>query len=391
MSQHDPKHRRMRSALAALLALVAVVAIAACGGDDSVGGGGDDEDAETQVAEAGPARGNLTISNWPGYIDKGPNGTVAEFQDETGVSVDYNEDINDNVDFFGRLRPQLEQGQSGGRDIMVVTDWMAKQMYDLGYLQELNHDDLGTVFDNMLASLREPSFDPDRSFSVPWQSGMTGIMVNTRMAPDLRSVNDMLDDEQYSGRITLLTELRDTVPLVLKADGIDPEDASKQDWLDAIDRLQQAVDSGQIRDFTGNEYTQDMANENVVAAIGWSGDAALIENEDVEWRMPAEGCTLWSDNMVIPVGASNTAAALEWMNFVYQPPVQADIAQFVEYVTPVDGVADVLRQRDPELAENDLIFPDEEFTEDCSTQPDPPGDAEDRQEVTEAFQDLVTQ
>lgn len=390
MSQHDPKHRRMRSALAALLALVAVVAIAACGGDDSVGGGGD-EDAETQVAEAGPARGNLTISNWPGYIDKGPNGTVAEFQDETGVSVDYNEDINDNVDFFGRLRPQLEQGQSGGRDIMVVTDWMARQMYDLGYLQELDHDDLGTVFDNMLASLREPSFDPDRSFSVPWQSGMTGIMVNTRMAPDLRSVNDMLDDEQYSGRITLLTELRDTVPLVLKADGIDPEDASKQDWLDAIDRLQQAVDSGQIRNFTGNEYTQDMANENVVAAIGWSGDAALIENEDVEWRMPAEGCTLWSDNMVIPVGASNTAAALEWMNFVYQPRVQADIAQYVEYVTPVDGVADVLRERDPELAENDLIFPDEEFTEDCSTQPDPPGDAEDRQEVTEAFQDLVTQ
>ncbi len=389
MSQHDPKHRRMRSALAALLALVAVVAIAACGGDDSVGGG--DEDAETQVAEAGPARGNLTISNWPGYIDKGPDGTVAEFQDETGVSVDYNEDINDNVDFFGRLRPQLEQGESGGRDIMVVTDWMARQMYDLGYLQEIDHDDLETVFDNMLPSLREPSFDPDRSFSVPWQSGMTGIMVNTRLAPDLRSVNDMLDDEQYSGRITLLTELRDTVPLVLKADGIDPEDASKQDWLDAIDRLQQAVDSGQIRDFTGNEYTQDMANENVVAAIGWSGDAALIENEDVEWRMPAEGCTLWSDNMVIPVGASNTAAALEWMNFVYQPRVQADIAQFVEYVTPVDGVADVLRQRDPELADNDLIFPDEEFTEDCSTQPDPPGNAEDRQEVTEAFQDLVTQ
>ncbi|MEX1141247.1 MAG: spermidine/putrescine ABC transporter substrate-binding protein [Thermoleophilaceae bacterium] len=390
MRARDPKlGRRPLWAIAWLLALTAVLALAACGGDDEVGGGG--EERETQVAESGPARGNLTISNWPGYIDKGPNGTVAEFQDETGVNVDYNEDINDNVDFFGRLRPQLEQGQSGGRDIFIVTDWMAKQMHDLGYLQEIDHDDLGTVFDNMLPSLREPSFDPERKFSVPWQSGMTGIMVNTRLAPDLRSVNDMLDDDRYSGRITMLTELRDTVPLVLKADGIDPEDASKEDWLNAIDRLQQAVDSGQIRDFTGNEYTQDMANENVVAAIGWSGDAALIDNEDVEWRMPAEGCTLWSDNMVIPVGASNTAAALEWMNFVYQPRVQADIAQFVEYVTPVQGVADVLRQRNPELAENDLIFPDEEFTDECSTQPDPPGDAEDRQEVTEAFQDLVTQ
>jgi spermidine/putrescine transport system substrate-binding protein len=380
-----PNHTRGRawSALVALLALIAAMAIAACGDDDTVGGG--NQDSEAQVAKAGPVKGDITISNWPAYMDTGKENTVAEFEDEFDVKVKYVEDVNDNAEFFGKLRPQLEKGQSGGRSIFVVTDWMAKQMNDLGYLQELPHDDLQTVFDNILPSLESPSFDPERKFSVPWQSGMTGIMVNEKLAPDVKSVNDLFDPK-YKGKVTFLSEMRDSVPLVMKADGVDPAEASKDDWLKAIDKLRDAAQSGQIRRFTGNDYNQDMTNENVVAAIGWSGDTSIIENPDVKWRMPTEGCILWSDNMVIPRGAPNTAAALEWMNFVYEPKVQADIAEYVQYVTPVSGVGEVL----PKLKDNQLIFPDEQFTESCSTQPDPPGSAEDRQEVTEAFQDMIT-
>ena len=141
--------------------------------------------------------------------------------------------------------------------------------------------------------------------------------------------------------------MRDTVPLMLKADGIDPAEATKEEWLEQIDKLQEAVDSGQLRRFTGNDYIQDLTNENVVASIGWSGDVGLIDNPDVEWRMPTEGCILWSDNMVIPVGAPNTAAALAWMDFVYDPAVQADISEYVQYVTPVEGVEEVLAEQDP--------------------------------------------
>jgi spermidine/putrescine transport system substrate-binding protein len=367
---------------AALVALIAAMAIAACGDDDTVGGG---NDSGTQVAKSGPAKGELTVSSWPGYMDKGKDNTVAEFERETGVEVDYVEDVNDNAEFFGKLRPQLEQNDSGGRSIFVVTDWMAKQMYDLGYLQEIDHADLPTVFENILPSLESPSFDPERKFSVPWQSGMTGLMVNTRLAPDVRSVNDLFDP-RYKGKVTVLTELRDTIPLMLKAEGIDPTEATSDQWKEQIDRLKEAVDSGQLRRFTGNDYIQDLTNENVVATIGWSGDTSLIENEDVEWRMPAEGCILWSDNMVIPKGAPNTAAALKWMDFAYDPKVQADIAKKVQYVTPVQGVSESL----PGLADNQRIFPDDEFTQDCSTQPDPPGSEEEQQEVTEAFQDVVT-
>jgi spermidine/putrescine transport system substrate-binding protein len=300
------------------------------------------------------------------------------------------EDINDNVEFFGKVQPQLQQGESGGRDIFVVTDWMAKQMHDLGYLQEINLEDMPNVEANLRDDLRSPPFDPERSYSVPWQSGLAGMIVNTKLAPDIKSVNDLFDP-QYKGKVTVFKEMRDVIPLMLLADGVDPEEATKEDWLEQIDQLDEAAKSGQLRRFTGNDYIQDLTNENVVASIAWSGDIGLIDNPDTEFVMPAEGCTLWSDNMVIPVGAPNTPAALAWMDFAYDPAVQADISAYTQYVTPVNGVQEVLAQNDPESANNQLIFPDEEFTANCVPQPDPPGSQEDIDEVTARFQEVVTQ
>jgi spermidine/putrescine transport system substrate-binding protein len=379
------KMTRLRLLVIGAVALIASLALAACGGDDEVGGG---SDREVETAKAGPVEGNLNISTWVGYIDKGENSTISKFeQANPGVTVDYNEDVNDNAEFFGKLQPQLEQGESGGRSIFVVTDWMAKQMYELGYLQEIDYADLPNVEANLRDNLRSPDFDPERKYSVPWQSGMTGLLVNKAQAPEIESVNDLFDP-RYKGKVTVLTEMRDTIPLMLQAEGIDPGEASKEEWLEQINRLQEAVDSGQLRRFTGNDYIQDLTNGNVVASIGWSGDVALIEpgNPDVEWRMPTEGCVLWSDNMVIPVGAPNTAAALGWMDFVYDPEIQAPISDYVRYVSPVDGIDEV----NPALAEDTLVNPSEDFTENCVTQPDPPGEEADVQEITSAFQDVVT-
>lgn len=371
--------------IAALAVLALSLGLVACGGG---GGGNDDDNGEVGTAEAGPIKGNLTISNWPGYIDPGEGGkqgTVAEFEKETGVNVRYIEDINENEGFFGKLQPQLAQGESGGRSIFVVTDWMAKQMYDLGYLQKIDHDELPTVFANLLPSLESPSFDPEREFSVPWQSGMGGIWVDTAKAPDIKSVNDLFDPK-YKGKVTMLSEMRETVPLVMLSEGIDPTVASNEEWLQAIDRIKAAADSGQIRRFTGNDYTEDLTAGNIVAAIGWSGDASLIENANAEWRMPAEGCTLWSDNMVIPVGAPNTGAAYGWMDFVYQPDVAADITEWVEYISPVEGVQDILEKRGSELADSKLAFPTESFIADCTNQDSPP----ELEPVEDAWQEVIT-
>jgi spermidine/putrescine transport system substrate-binding protein len=382
MRGRETRRRAGAPACAAIVVAVALaLGLAACGGG-TVGGG---NSGEVTTAKGGEVTGSLTISNWPGYIDPGKNGTVAEFEKDTGVKVKYIEDVNENEGFFGKLQPQLEQGQSGGRSIFVVTDWMAKQMYDLGYLQEIDHNDLPTVFENLLPTLQSPAFDPQRKFSVPWQSGMGGIWVDTAKAPDIKSVNDLFDPK-YKGKVTMLAELRETVPLVMLAEGIDPIEATNEDWLNAIDRIKAASDSGQIRRFTGNDYTEDLTAGNIVAAIGWSGDASLVENPNAEWRMPTEGCSLWSDNMVIPVGAPNTAAALGWMDYVYQPDVAVDITEYVEYISPVEGVKDLLKARGSELADSQLTFPTEQFTRNCTDQDSPP----DVEPVNEAWQEVIT-
>ena len=377
--------QRLRLLVAAALMLAAPVLIAACGGDGGGGGG------EVKVAQGGKPSGEVTISNWPGYIDPGKDGTVAEFEKATGVDVKYIEDINDNLQFFGKLQPQLDRGDSGGRSLFVVTDWLAKQMYDLGYLERLNHADLKTVFENIAPQFEQSESDPGRQFSVPWQGGLTGIWVITSSeGNEIHSMRDLFDPK-YKGKVTLLTEMRDTVPLVMQMQGADPQNFTTEDWEKAIDFLKKETDSGQIRRYTGNDYTEDLTSGNIVAALGWSGDRSLIGRNDVEWRSPTEGCDTFFDQMVIPVGAPNTAAALAFMNFAYRPEVQADIAAYVNYVTPVNGVKEILAKRgDTDLANNPLIFPSEKSLQGCSQDPNPPGSAEDQQAITEAFQDLIT-
>jgi spermidine/putrescine transport system substrate-binding protein len=379
--------------LVAVAGLAACVALTACGSDL---GGGDEGTTDVSVADTEPVEGEpLTIATAVLYIDKsqgavdGPGSTLDNFTKETGIEVEYLEEINSNESEFAKLRPELENGSSGGRDLIVATDWMARKYYDLGYLQELDHSAMPNVEENLIPALRDPAFDPGREFSVPYQSGMTGLIVRSDLAPDITSVNDLFDP-RYKGKVAMLSELRDTVPLVMKADGIDPEDATTEDWLAAIDKIKEAVDSGQIRDITGNDYVDDIPRGDLVAAIGWSGDAVQmqLDNPDIEFRMPDEGCIIWSDDMVIPVGAPNPGAAYEFLNFIYDPENAAQIAGYVNYTTPVAGVREVFEKQGSDLADNELIFPSEEFTQDCSTQPILEG--EDADEIEEAWQQVTT-
>jgi spermidine/putrescine transport system substrate-binding protein len=370
----------------ALCVLIGTLGLAACGGDDDDGiGGGSAEDAG-QVDASGEVSGELTISNWPLYIDKQ---TVPDFEEETGVSVKYIEDVNDNAEFFGKMQPLLDKGESGGRSIFVVTDWMASKMHELGYLQDLDKSAIPNVEENLLPSLQHPGFDPERSFSVPWQGGMTGLVVRTDLAPDVRSICDLFDP-QYKGKVEMLTEMRDTVPLVMKCNGVDLEQATEQDWLDAIDKIKQAAEDGQIRRFTGNDYARDLTSGDAAAVIGWSGDAVQLQadNENIEFRMPTEGCMLWFDNMVIPVGAPNPAAAEAFMDYVYDPKNQAQIEEYVNYVTPVAGTKEIMLEQDPDLAKNQLVFPDEKFTAKCDFAPTIEGEEE--QNITRAFDAVVS-
>ncbi len=375
--------RRIRALIAVGGALAAAVVLAACGGGGVEGSGGSSK-AQTAKYQPPPS-GNLTISQWPLYIDKQ---TVPDFEKATGVSVKYIEDVNDNQEFFGKVQPLLAQGQSGGRSMFVVTDWMAKKMYDLGYLQNLDKAGIPNVQQNLTPSLQHPTFDPNRSFSVPWQSGMTGVIVRTDLAPDVHSICDLFDPK-YKGKVDMLTELRDTVPLVMKCMGVDLNNVTEDDWIAAINKIKDASNSGQIRRFTGNDYARDLTSGDAVAVIGWSGDAVQLQadNKNIQWRMPTEGCMLWSDNMVIPVGAPNPTAAMAFMNYVYDPKNEAQIEDYVNYVSPVTGTKEELLKSDPSVANNQLIFPSDQFTAKCDVAPVLQGTEE--QNVTRAFDAVI--
>jgi spermidine/putrescine transport system substrate-binding protein len=315
----------------------------------------------------------LNFSNWPLYIDEAEvkrngkkvtvNPTLEKFQKETGIKVDYVADVNDNNEFFGIVRNQLADCQPTGRDIFVLTDYMAARMVDLGWIQKLEKSKVPNVEANLVSSLKSPSWDKNRDYSAPWQSGLTGIAYNAKLTGEVKSFEELLTRPDLKGKVTLLSEMHDTMLFMLLIDGADPDDFTDDEFAAATERLKKAVDSGQIRAFTGNEYAQDLAKGNVVACEAWSGDVIQLqfENPDIKFVAPEEGLSIWSDNMLVPNKATHKANAEALMNYYYEPQVAAELAAWVNYICPVSGAQDAMTKIDPELAENPLIFPDDQL------------------------------
>jgi spermidine/putrescine transport system substrate-binding protein len=313
----------------------------------------------------------LHFSNWPLYLDekkvkKGGKKvtvypTLAGFEKQTGIKVDYVTDVNDNSAFFGIVRNQLGACKPTGRDIMTLTDWMAARMVDLGWLQKLDHDKLPNVEANLVSNLKSPVWDKNRDYSVPWQSGLTGIAYNAKLTKPVRSFHELLTRPDLKGKVTLLSEMHDTMLFMLLLEGADPEKFTADQFGNAIDRLRKATDAGQVRSFTGNEYAQDLAKGNIAACEAWSGDVIQLQfdNPDIKFVAPEEGLSLWSDNMLVPNKAAHKANAEKLMDYYYQPEVAATLAAWVNYICPVEGAKQAMEKIDSSLVDNTLIFPDE--------------------------------
>jgi spermidine/putrescine transport system substrate-binding protein len=360
----DPVTRRriLQRGAAGALSASALAYLAACGTDEPAGGG--DSAEESKAIPKGKIGSNLYVANWPLYIDE-ERSALKSFEQKHGTKIKYVEEINDNTEFFGKVRQQYDQGQSGGRDIHVVTDWMADRMIRLGYVQKFDKSTMPTADKNLIKRLKSPPFDPKREFSMPWQSGLTGIIYRKDLVKrEPKSIDDLFDPA-YKGKVTMLSEMRDTVGLVAASMGADPEKASVDEFMKAIDKIQEGADSGQIRGFTGNSYIKDVPKGDSVVIIGWSGDAVQLKADDpnIEFVLPESGGMLWTDNMQIPVGAPEPFTAEKFIDYVYQPEVQAPIEAYVNYICPVNGVKEILEKDDPEIANNPLIFPDEAFLE----------------------------
>ncbi|MBG0852159.1 spermidine/putrescine ABC transporter substrate-binding protein [Streptomyces spinoverrucosus] len=311
----------------------------------------------------------VNFSNWTEYMDVDDSGkrhpTLDEFKKRTGVTVKYTEDINDNVEFFGKIKPQLAAGQDTGRDLICVTDWLAARLIRFGWVQKLDASNLPTAYANLSQQFRSPDWDPGRAYSYPW-TGISTVIAYNKKALDgveVTSVSDLLDNPKLKGRVGFLSEMRDSVGMTLLDMGKDPAKFTDDDFDAAIARMQKAVDQGQIRRFTGNDYTSDLSKGDFAACIAWAGDVVQLkaDSPDVDFVIPDSGYMTSTDNLLVPNKARHKTNAERLIDFYYEPGPAAQLAAYINYVCPVDGVKAELAKIDESAANNPLIIPDQEM------------------------------
>jgi spermidine/putrescine transport system substrate-binding protein len=349
-----------RRFLGALGAAGAAAGLSACGTRGSTSGGG--------ASGGGGDQTTITWANWTLYLDYDEESrtypTLVRFEEETGYTVEYREDIDDNVSFNGKVAPQLANGQDIGYDLVTPTDWLVAEWIRKGYCAPIDETTVPNK-ENILPALQDVSFDPGREYSLTWQTGFAGLAWNKERVPNgLRTVDDLWAPE-LKGKVVVLSEMRDTVGLIMLSQGVDVSESFTEDQFNAgLAVLEQQVDSGQVKQVKGNSYKEDLINEQAWAAIGWSGDIFQInaeEGDKWDFALPESGGTLWSDNMLIPFTAGNPTGAKALMDYYYRPDVAAEVAAYVNYVCPVVGAQEEMAKIDPALAESPWIFPTDEL------------------------------
>ncbi|WP_128435219.1 ABC transporter substrate-binding protein [Streptomyces cyaneus] len=351
----------LRASTGGALALGGLGTLSACGipaaGKTQGGTSAEDHSAEEKV---------VNFSNWTEYMDVDDSGkhhpTLEQFTERTGIKVKYTEDINDNNEFFGKIKPQLAAGQDTGRDIIVLTDWLAGRLIRLGWVQKLDPSNLPHAFANLSQQFRSPDWDPGRAYSYPWQGISTVIAYNKKALDgvEVKTVSDLLDNPKLKGRVGFLTEMRDTIGMTLLDMGKDPAKFTDDDYDAAIARLQKAVDKKQIRRFTGNDYTSDLTSGDFAACLAWAGDVVQLkaDSPDIDFLIPDSGYMTSSDNLLIPNKARHKTNAERLIDYYFEPKAAAELAAYINYVCPVDGVKEELAKIDEDAANNPLILPD---------------------------------
>ena len=363
-----------RSMLAGAGALGLGAVLAACGTKGTgtttgTGGGTSSGSAATGPAAAADRSASEKVVNWANwtlYLDKSEDEksypTLEAFQKKTGIKATYAEDIEDNDTYYGKIQAQHKQGQDIGKDVIVLTDWMAGRLVRQGYVQKLDDAAIPNK-KNILPALADVSFDPGRQYTLTWQSGYAGLAYNKKKVKQpVRTIDDLWRAD-LKGRVEVLSEWRDTLGLIMRSQGTDIDKPFTQEQFDkALEVLQTQLGNGQIRQVKGNSYKEDLVSGDALAVIGWSGDIFQLNAEsgdNWEFVLPESGGTLWSDNLMIPIGSPHKKNAETLIDYYYDPKVAAEVAAYVNYICPVQGAQEEMKKIDKDLAASPLIFPTE--------------------------------
>jgi spermidine/putrescine transport system substrate-binding protein len=350
-------------------------ALAACGvsGADKGPTGSAASKAAKSFWEQQKKTGSFVFANWPLYIDVGAKPTdhpsLDLFTKRTGIEVSYKEVVQDPGSFFGKIQPELGAGQGTGYDLVVITNGLyLDKMKELNYLIPLDQSRMTNFYANASDLVKNPSYDPGNKYTMAWQSGMTGIGYDpAKVGHKISSWQDLMDPKLKS-KIGMFGDNQDLPSIGLLATGVAPEHSTEDDWHKAADWLKRQAPL--VRKYYDQSYIDSLSRGDLWASMAYSGDIyqANLGGGKLEFVIPDEGAMLWTDDMMIPKYAEHPLDAMIYMDFVYQPDIAAMLAEYINYITPVNGVQPVI-ERDAAkatgsdradlkyLAKSPLIFP----------------------------------
>jgi spermidine/putrescine transport system substrate-binding protein len=336
--------------------------LAACGADgNGVTGGNGNGGLSVGEIYTGEPGTLVNFANWPFYLDQSKNNegevfypTLRTFKQQTGIDVNYQDVINDNAEFFGRIQPLLAAGDDPGWDIIVLTNGRYfKTLVANDWVYPLDPDRRPNFDANAAPFAKDPFYDPGNTHGMAWQSGITGIGVNRQLVNgEVTKMDDLANPDKVGTDSVGMLE-GDMPEWVMINLGIDPATSGPDEWREAANWLRMQQESGTVRAYYGNDYLTELQNENLSASMAWSGDVLYSEvwlQYDMEFVFPEGGALLWIDNMMIPAGAQNPVGAMEVMDFYYDPEVATLVTEWVLYMSPVPQTQQLI-ERDAERAE----------------------------------------
>ncbi|MDA0866017.1 MAG: spermidine/putrescine ABC transporter substrate-binding protein [Cyanobacteria bacterium] len=344
----NPTRRRFLQGTAAA---VAGVALSNCRGgisdvqsDDTAATTGGEGDAKT-----------LHIYTWADYTN---DELAAKFTDKTGIDVV--------VDIYDSNETMLAKMQAGGGDaysLIYPSDYMVQQMIELGMLSELDPARL-TGMENMLDKWQDPVYDPKNVHSVPFSWGTTGLLYNKDAVSGTPEDWDYLWDNQsdLARQMTLLEDVRETMGAVLKSLGYSYNSSDPDELKEAYERLVEIKPA--LAKFMSFGYEDALLGGDLSIVMAYSVDAISLTLEDdrMEYIVPASGSSVWTDTIVVPTSAPNVDAAYEWINFMLEPEVSTFAVESLSFATPNAKSFDMLSD---ELKNNEDLFPSEEVLAVC--------------------------
>jgi spermidine/putrescine transport system substrate-binding protein len=317
--------------------------------------------------------GVLNWANWDYYIDrnsKGRSPTLDKFTKATGIKVDYTTPITDNDPFLAKILPDLQAGNYTGYDLIVITNGgPVERMIKLGYLIPLDKKYLPNFQKYASAAVKDPDYDPGNKYTVAWQSGFTSIGYNSKYVKERpTSFGDLINATKYKGKVGMFGNNQDLPCPALVYLGYDIQTSGPKEWKKAAELLMKQRDQGIVRSYYDQSYIDALENGDTLLTQAWSGDIFIASAPksvggdgfpEMKLSLPKEGAILWTDNMCIPAHAKHPVDAIMAMNFVYQPPIAAELADYIWYVSPVPAARKVVLDKlhDPAVGNSPLVFP----------------------------------